>query len=121
MADKKKIMFVNRKAPHGSIYAYEGLEAQLIFGAYEQEISAVFLDDAVFALKKGQDTKELGVKGFSLTFRALEDYDITNIYVDEESLKWRGLTAEDLVIEVKVVPAAELGRLMAQQDVLLPF
>ena len=121
MGDKKKIMFVNRKAPHGSIYAYEGLEAELIFGAYEQEISAAFLDDAVFALKKGQDTKELGVKGFASTFRALEDYDITNIYVDEESIKWRGLMPEDLVIDVKVLPAQELGRLMAEQDVLLPF
>jgi tRNA 2-thiouridine synthesizing protein C len=121
MADKRNIMFVNRKAPHGSIYAYEGLEAELIFGAYEQEISAAFLDDAVFALKKGQDTKELGVKGFASTFRALEDYDITNIYVDEESLRWRGLTQDDMVVGVKVLPAQELGRIMEQQDVLLSF
>jgi len=53
----RKIMFVNRKAPHGSIYAYEGLEVILIFGAYDQEISAVFLDDAVLSLKKGQDNQ----------------------------------------------------------------
>ncbi|MBI5182178.1 MAG: sulfurtransferase complex subunit TusC [Nitrospirae bacterium] len=123
MAEKEKckIMFVMRKAPHGSIYAYEGLEAILIMGAYEQEISVAFIDDGVFALKKEQDTKPLGVKEFSKTFTALEDYDITNIYVDRESLELRGLSTEDLLIPVKVMEAGEIAKIMEEQHVLLPF
>lgn len=119
--EKSKIMFVMRKAPHGSIYAYEGLEAILIMGAFEQEISVVFIDDGVFALKKEQDTKPLGVKEFSKTFAVLEDYDITNIYIDRESLKQRGLSADDLVIPVKVMEAGEIAKIMEEQHVLLPF
>ena len=53
----KKIMHVMRNAPHGTIYTYEGLEMILIMAAYEQEISVVFIDDGVYALKKGQDTE----------------------------------------------------------------
>lgn len=119
--EKSKIMFVMRKAPHGSIYAYEGLEAILIMGAFEQEISVVFIDDGVFALKKEQDTKPLGVKEFSKTFAVLEDYDITNIYIDRESLEQRGLSADDLVIPVKVMEAGEIAKIMEEQHVLLPF
>jgi tRNA 2-thiouridine synthesizing protein C len=119
--EKSKIMFVMRKAPHGSIYAYEGLEAILIMGAYEQEISVVFLDDGVYVLKKEQDTKPLGVKGFAKTFTALEDYDVTNIYTDKESLEVRGLTVDDLIIKPKVLEASEIANLMEEQHVLLPF
>ncbi len=117
----RKIMFVNRRAPHGSIYAYEGLEVILIFGAYDQEISAVFLDDAVFSLKKGQDTSELGVKEFSATFRALEAYGVENRYVEKESMEQRGLTLDDLIMDVEVVDGATLRKAMGEQDVLLPF
>ncbi len=119
--EKTKIMFVMRKAAHGSIYAYEGLEAILIMGAFEQEISVVFIDDGVFVLKKEQDTKPLGVKEFSKTFKTLEDYDITNIYADRESLEQRGLTADDLIIPVKVMEAGEIAKIMEVQHVLLPF
>lgn len=119
--EKSKIMFVMRKAAHGSIYAYEGLEAMLIMGAFEQDISVAFIDDGVFVLKKEQDTKPLGVKEFSKTFRTLEDFDITNIYADKESLEQRGLTVDDLIIPVKVVGAGEIAKIMEEQDVLLPF
>ncbi|OIP61850.1 MAG: sulfurtransferase complex subunit TusC [Nitrospirae bacterium CG_4_9_14_3_um_filter_53_35] len=117
----RKIMFVNRKAPHGSIYAYEGLEVILIFGAYDQEISAVFLDDAVLSLKKGQDTSELGTKGFAATFKVMESYGVENRYVDRESLEQRGLTKDDLLVDVEVMDGAALRKVMGEQDVLLPF
>jgi tRNA 2-thiouridine synthesizing protein C len=119
--DKTKIMFVFRKPPHGSIYAYEGLEAVLIMGAYEQDISLVFIDDGVYAIKKGQDTSELGVKEFSVTFRALEGYDIEKLYVDRESMESRGLTVDDFIVEPEVLTTQEIAKLMQEQDVLLPF
>ena len=37
----KKIMHVMRKAPHGTIYTYEGLEMILIMAAYDQDISCL--------------------------------------------------------------------------------
>lgn len=115
----KRFMFVNRKAPYGTIYALESLEVVLITGAFDQQVSVVFLDDGVYQLKKGQDTKALGMKNFSPTYRALEGYDIERLYVESESLETRGLTADDLVVPVEVVNAAELGRMMAEQDVIL--
>ena len=116
----KKMMHVVRTAPHGTIYTYEGLEMVLIMAAYDQEISMAFIGDGVFSLKKDQDTTELQIKGFMKTLGVLDDYDVEDIYVDKKSLEERGLTEEDLFIPVQVLDAAAIGKIMAEQDVILP-
>lgn len=117
----KKFLYVNRKAPYGTIYALESLEVVLIGAAFEQDVSLAFIGDGVYQLAKGQDTKGLEVKNFSPTFRALEDYDVNKLYVDEESLRARGLTAQDLVVPVEVVGAERMAEIMEGQDVVLSF
>lgn len=117
----KKFMFVNRKAPYGTIYALESLEVVLIAAAFEQDVSLAFLDDGVYQLKKGHQTKAIEMKGFERTYGALEDYDVTKLYVDRDSLAARGLTVDDLCVPVEVMPRAELGKLMEEQDVILSF
>jgi len=117
----KKFMFVNRTAPYGTVYALESLEVVLITAAFDQEVSLVFVDDGVWQLKKGQQTKGIETKNFSPTYRALEDYDVEKLYVERESLDARGLAEGDLIVAVTVLPAAELGKLMAEQDVVLSF
>ena len=94
---KKKFLFVNRKAPYGTIYALEALEVVLISAAFEQDVSLAFLDDGVYELMKGQSTSGIGMKNFSPTYRALGDYDIKKLYVEKESLDERGLKPEDLM------------------------
>ncbi len=117
----KRFLYVNRRAPYGSIYALESLEVVLIGAAFEQDVSLAFLGDGVYQLAKGQDTKALEVKNFSPTFRALEDYDVTKLYVEQEALEARGLTAADLVVPVEVVSAGRMAEIMEEQDVILSF
>jgi tRNA 2-thiouridine synthesizing protein C len=95
----KKFLFVNRKAPYGSVYALEGLEVVLISAAFDQDVSLAFLDDGVYQLAKGQNTKAIGSKNFSPTYRALEGYDIEKLYVERGSLEARGLAEEDLLVD----------------------
>jgi tRNA 2-thiouridine synthesizing protein C len=132
---KKKFMFVNRKAPYGTIYALEALEVVLISAAFEQDVSLAFLDDGVYQLMQGQNTSGIGMKNFSPTYRALGDYDVKKLYVEKESLLERGLKPEDLMEityededadyaekpSIHLVSRSELTDVMAQQDVLLNF
>lgn len=115
----KKIMHVLRRAPHGTIYTYEGLEMILIMAAFEQDISVAFISDGVFALIKDQRTDQLGIKSFVNTFKALEGYDVEKLYVDRESMEERGLRPGDFVVEVEVLPSQELGKLMKTQDIVI--
>ncbi len=117
----KKFMFVNRKAPYGTVYALESLEVVLISAAFDQDVSLAFIDDGVYQLKKGQQTKGIETKNFSPTYRALDGYDIEKLYVEQESLDARGLTEDDLLVDVTVLSRVEMGEMMEQQDVLLSF
>jgi len=135
MSDVKKFLYVNRKAPYGTIYALESLEVVLIGAAFEQDVSLAFLDDGVFQLTKGQKTDGIGVKNFSPTFRALGDYDVNKLYVEKESLEERGLSEGDLQEimyededddweekpSIRIVSRAEMADIMADQDVVLSF
>ena len=135
MSDVKKFLYVNRKAPYGTIYALESLEVVLIGAAFEQDVTLAFVDDGVFQLTKSQETNGIGVKNFSPTFRALGDYDVTKLFVERESLEERGLTEDDLQEimyededddwaekpSIKVISRAEMADVMADQDVVLSF
>jgi tRNA 2-thiouridine synthesizing protein C len=117
----KKVMFVNRKAPYGTIYALESLEVVLITATFDQDVSLVFLDDGVYELLKGQNTKAVGIKNFSPTYRALDGYDVEKLYVERESLEARGISEYQLLVDVEVLSSAQMGELMQQQDVVLSF
>jgi tRNA 2-thiouridine synthesizing protein C len=117
----KRFLYVNRRAPYGSIYALESLEVVLIGAAFEQDVSLAFLGDGVYQLTRGQDTKGLEMKNFSPTFRALEDYDVTKLYVEKEALEARGLRETDLLVPVEVVSTERMAEIMEAQDVILSF
>lgn len=132
---QKKFLYVNRRAPYGTIYALESLEVVLIGAAFDQDVSLAFLDDGVYQLVKDQDTTGIGMKNFSPTYRALGDYEVTRLYVEKESLEARGLTPDQLMEityededddwaekpSIRIVDRAELSEIMAQQDVILSF
>jgi len=131
----KKFLYVNRKPPHGSIYALESLEVVLIGAAFEQDVTLAFIDDGVYQLLKNQDSSAIATKNFAPTFRALGDYDVNKIYVERESLEMRGLGKDDLMPltwededddwaekeSIHIVSSTELAEIIEQQDVLLNF
>jgi tRNA 2-thiouridine synthesizing protein C len=131
-ATGKKVMVTVRRAPHGSIYVQESIEVMFIFATYDMDLSVVFMDDGVLALQKGQDTKGLGIKGFMASLGALVDWEVTNVYVDRQSLKDRNI-AEDAIIAIgkdddtdapirpKMLDSAEIAKMMAAQHAIASF
>ncbi|MBF0470076.1 MAG: sulfurtransferase complex subunit TusC [Gammaproteobacteria bacterium] len=132
---QKKFLYVNRKAPYGTVYALESLEVVLIGAAFEQDVRLLFMDDGVFQLAKGQDTAGIDNKNFSPTYSALGDYEVTKIYVDKQSLEERGMSLDDLqhlVWEdedddwaerdsIVLVDRSEIKEIMEENDVVLSF
>jgi tRNA 2-thiouridine synthesizing protein C len=135
MSEIKKLLYVNRKAPHGSIYALESLEVVLIGAAFDQDVSLAFIDDGVYQLMLNQDTSGIGVKNFSPTYKALGDYDINKIYVEKESLELRGLGKDNLMPltyededddwaekdSIQIVSSEELADIIDSQDIIFNF
>ena len=117
----KKFLYINRRAPHGTIYAHEALEVVLIGAAFDQDVSLAFIDDGVFQLKKNQDTADIYTKNFSKIYYALEMYDVEKLFVEKESLEKRGLKEEDLSVDVKIIDSDEMKKLITNSEVILNF
>ncbi len=121
MVSTRSLLFLNRHAPHGTIHAQEALDAVLMASAFEPHIELLFIDDGVFQLLAGQLPEEAGLKNFSAAFRALQMYDIEDVYVDRESLQVRGLQAQDLLLAVKLLNRQQCEDKLEMADVVLSF
>ncbi len=132
---KKKFLYINRKAPYGTIYALEALEVALIGAAFEQDVALAFVDDGVYQIAEGQNSAGIGMKNFSKTYRALGDYEVRKLYVERESLIERGLGQENLMPivyedenedyaekpSIHIVDRAEIAKLIGEADIILSF
>jgi tRNA 2-thiouridine synthesizing protein C len=114
----KKYLFVLRKPAHCGAFAQEMLDVILTTAAFEQQVSLLLLDDAVYQLKTNQHPEKVNLKDTASIFTALKIYDVNDVYIETESLAERGLTENDLILNVKFINRHAVFRLMAQADVI---
>ncbi|MCD9494740.1 sulfurtransferase complex subunit TusC [Photobacterium carnosum] len=100
--------FVFRQPPHGTSSGREGLDALLAASAYSEALSVFFIGDGVLQLVKHQQPEAILSRNYIATFKMLPLYDIENIYVCQQSLTERGLSVDDLLIDVIICSHSEL-------------
>ncbi|PSW19201.1 sulfurtransferase complex subunit TusC [Photobacterium sanctipauli] len=111
--------FVFRSVPHGKAVGREGLDAVLATSAYSEDINVFFIGDGVFQLLKAQQPEAILSRDYISTFKMFDLYDIENVYVCAASLQERGLTSDDLLIDVTVCDSEALtSHLHACQRIL---
>jgi tRNA 2-thiouridine synthesizing protein C len=114
----KKFLFVLRKPAHSGAYLQEMLDIILTTAAFDQSVSILWLDDAVFQLKNGQQPEMLGLKDTAAMFQALALYDVTELYIESESLQERGLALNALCLPVQTLPRKTIAEFMQRFDVV---
>jgi tRNA 2-thiouridine synthesizing protein C len=110
-----------RKAPYGSVYTAEGFRSMMGIGVFEMDISVLFVDDGVYALVKGQNPEALDIKPLGDGFPMLADFGLEKFYVHDQSLSERGLSPDDLVMDVEIVDDAEAAKIIEASGLVLPF
>ena len=116
-----KIGMLMRKSPYGTVYPAEGFRAMMGIAVFEMDICVVFADDGVYALVKGQCPEDIDMKSLGVGFASLPDVGISEFYVHEESLKERGLTADDLVMDVECIGSEQMHEILDGCSAILPF
>jgi tRNA 2-thiouridine synthesizing protein C len=114
----KKYLFVLRKPAHSGAQVQEMLDIVLTTAAFDQQVSILLLDDGVFQLKNGQQPDIVGMKDTAAIFKALEIYDVHDIYTEVESLQERGLKPGDLCLPVQEFYRKDIAGLMKRYDVV---
>lgn len=114
----KKYLFVLRKPAHSGALVQEMLDTILTAAAFDQHVSLLLLDDAVFQIKTGQHPEAAGMKDTAAVFKALEIYDVHHIYVEAESLQERGLKPGELCLPVQALYRKDIAGLMKRHDIV---
>lgn len=116
----KRFLFVQSRAPYGTLSGQEGLDA-LLMGSAFVPCTLLFLEDGVYQLLSDQKADALGLKDYSVTFGALKDYGVEDVYCSQTDLQGRALETDDLVIPVTPLDDNGIKDLMASHDVILSF
>ncbi len=114
----QKFLFVLNQPPHDGLSVQETLDVILTVAAFDQPVSLLLLDDGVFQIKKNQNPGQVALQDTSAVFKALEIYDVHNIYLEAESLQERGLKPDDLQLPVKEVYRKNIASLMKQFQIV---
>jgi tRNA 2-thiouridine synthesizing protein C len=114
----KTYLFVLRKPAHSGAYVQEMLDIILTTAAFDQSVSILWLDDAVFQLKKHQQPERLALKETAAMLQSLALYDITALYVENESLQEHGLQPDDLCLPVHILPRNSIAAFMQKFDIV---
>ena len=115
-----QLVFIQTHAPHGSIMGQETLDACLMGSAFAS-CALLFIGDGIYQLLRRQNTQELGVKDYSVSYGVLQDYGVEAIFCRQSDLDSRGLTTADLVIEVQVINDSEARNVIKQAEQVLTF
>lgn len=115
----KKILFILSKPPHSGAYNQEMLDIILTAAAFDQVVSILLLDKALFLLKKMQNPESAGLKDPTAIIKALPVYNINTLYAEAESFTEQGLTEQDLAESVTEIPRLKIGEFLNSFDLVL--
>ncbi len=109
----KKICVMLKSKPFSTINYYEGLRSAA--GLWEHQVSFIWMDDGVFATLKNVDT--------TLTHRYFSELPDAGValYVDEDALKERGLSATDVTTGIQPANREKIAELLVQAEASLVF
>ena len=117
----KKVAVLMRKAPYGSVYTAEGFRSVMGVGIFEMDAALIFVEDGVYALVKDQNPEKLDMQPLGEGFPMLPEFGVNGFYVHQPSLEERGLSVDDLVMEVQLIDNAGLAELLAEHGAVLSF
>jgi tRNA 2-thiouridine synthesizing protein C len=115
------VAILMRKAPYGSVYTAEGFRTMMGIAVFEMDLTVIFVDDGVYTLLKDQDPTKLDMKPLGDGFPMLTEFDVEKFLVHDESLQERGLTVDDLLMDVEIVTSAQIAATLESAGKVLPF
>jgi tRNA 2-thiouridine synthesizing protein C len=116
----KKLLFVQSKPPHGSLQGQEGLDAILAGSAFV-DCAVLFTGDGIYQVLSLQQTDALASRDYAVTYLALADYGVEQLYCSATDLQQRGLTKADLLLNLTELDDAGVTALLHSADAILDF
>ncbi len=117
----KRTLVIFRHSPYGNSLSRSGLDAVLAAGAFEQDVSVLFMADAVLQWLPNQDSSGLGRRNQAKVLASLAMYDIESVWVEAEALTARAVDSAALPPGIALADQTKLRQLMTDHDHVLVF
>jgi tRNA 2-thiouridine synthesizing protein C len=118
MMPPRSVLIVCRDAPYGSGRLRDALDTAMAFGAFEQRVSLLLLEDAVLLLAPGQQSPA-GERNLVKLASALPDYGMDVVHVAAGALRDRALDPSALALPAEPLDDAGIAALIGAQDLVL--
>ncbi len=115
----KKILFIINRPPFIGVDLQETLDLVLTTAVFDQQVTLLFIDQGVLSLKSGQKPVDKQLKDTAAIFKALEIYQVEDLYVEIESLQEAGLKTTELLLPVLEIRRHEIVTLLKENDLVL--
>ena len=116
-----KFLYLFTHPPYGHSIAREALDMALASAAFEQQVSLVFSQDAIFQLLNQQNSAKTEKKPHIGMINALPLYEIDDIYYLADDCSARSIAPTALVPHAKALSSAQLADLMHSADRIQSF
>ena len=121
-AAERPVLLLFRRPPYGTVFPAEGLRMAEALLAFQVPVKAVFLEDGVFNLVKGQGNARLNFGDLGAAFAGLVGSGLPELLVLQEDLTARRIQLGDLVdAQVRAIRVTELRALVEEAKVVMPF
>ncbi len=114
----EKYLYIITQAPYSCAVAVEAIDAALMSANFDLQVSVLLIHDGVFQIKKGQGDVQ---KNTGKIFKALSDYGVDGIYVDQLSLDARDMSQTDLLVSADKLKSEQIRAMIADHDQVLVF
>jgi len=120
-SQKPSVLYVITRAAYSNSIGQEALDAVLIGASFDLDVSVLFIHDGVFQIKQGQKSRSSDLKEFTKGYKALEDFGVEQIYIDDLSMNARGLEESELMCSVTVLDNQAVRKLIATNAKVFTF
>jgi predicted peroxiredoxin len=114
------VAMILKRSPYGDINAAEAVRHALGAVSFEMSVDLILVDGGVLLAKKGQDDKGTGFTNLEGALKDCIDMGVS-VYADVASLRGKGIVANDIVENVKLVGAKEIAGLMKDAQSTMIF
>jgi len=108
------------KPPYGLEDAFAGLRLGLAMAVNGMKTSVLMLEDGVFNAVAAQKPEAIRMPSNIEATKELYDFEVP-VYVVKEDLAARGISESQLFEGLKVVPASDIRKLVAEHEVVTTF
>jgi len=114
------ILVIVARPPYGLEEAFAGLRLALAMGVNGMKTSVLMIEDGVYNAVGTQKPEVVKMPSNIEATKELYDFEIP-VYVVKEDLAARGIPESRLFDGLKVVPASDAKKLLAEHDVVTTF